>query len=82
MKDGHDRSSPYLSRLLRDVVPANSNQSTSNSANSPSNSFDNNSGDQNQDIFATIERLGQLQQQGLITQEEYGAKKAELLGRL
>ena len=80
-KDGQTVQAP-IQPAPSFVVPSNSNQSTSNNANSPSNSFDNNSGDQNQDIFATIERLGQLQQQGLITQEEYGAKKAELLGRL
>ena len=54
------------------VVPANNNDSN----------FNNNSGGQDQDIFGTIERLGQLQQQGLISQEEYASKKAELLGRL
>ena len=59
------------------VVPANSNQSNFNSSSSSTNN-----GGQDQDIFATIERLGQLQQQGLISQEEYSAKKAELLGRL
>lgn len=35
-----------------------------------------------QDIFETIERLGQLQQKGLITQQEYESKKSELLSRL
>ena len=64
------------------TVPANSNNPVSNSSSSPSNDFNNNGGDQNQDVFATIERLGQLQQQGLISQEEYAAKKAELLGRI
>ncbi|MEX8492902.1 SHOCT domain-containing protein [Sphaerotilus sp.] len=33
-------------------------------------------------IFATIERLGELQSKGLLTAEEFAAKKAELLGRL
>ncbi len=34
------------------------------------------------DIFATIERLAALQQKGILTLEEFSAKKAELLGRL
>jgi hypothetical protein len=37
---------------------------------------------QETDIFAKIERLADLQQKGIISQEEYASKKAELLGRL
>jgi hypothetical protein len=37
---------------------------------------------QEADIFAKIERLAELQQKGILTPEEYSAKKAELLGRL
>jgi hypothetical protein len=37
---------------------------------------------QEADIFATIERLAELQRKGILTSEEYSAKKAELLGRL
>jgi len=37
---------------------------------------------QEADIFAKIERLADLQQKGILTPEEYSAKKAELLGRL
>jgi hypothetical protein len=33
-------------------------------------------------IFAAIERLGELQAKGLLTDQEFAAKKAELLGRL
>jgi hypothetical protein len=33
-------------------------------------------------IFAAIERLGDLQSKGLLTAEEFAAKKSELLGRL
>ncbi|WP_026127816.1 DUF4429 domain-containing protein [Nocardiopsis lucentensis] len=33
-------------------------------------------------IFATIRELGRLHAEGLLTDEEFGAKKAELLGRL
>ncbi|MBS0243178.1 MAG: SHOCT domain-containing protein [Proteobacteria bacterium] len=35
-----------------------------------------------EDIFAKIERLGELKQKGLITEDEFATKKAELLGRL
>ncbi len=34
------------------------------------------------DIFAKIERLADLQQKGILSQEEFASKKAELLGRL
>ena len=34
------------------------------------------------DIFNAIERLGKLRADGLLTEEEFAAKKAELLGRL
>jgi hypothetical protein len=34
------------------------------------------------DVFAAIERLGTLKDKGLLTEQEFAAKKAELLGRL
>lgn len=34
------------------------------------------------DVFATLERLGELMQKGILTEEEFAAKKAELLSRL
>jgi hypothetical protein len=34
------------------------------------------------DIFAKIERLADLQQKGIVSPEEFAAKKAELLSRL
>jgi len=37
---------------------------------------------QETDIFAKIERLAELQQKGIITQEEFATKKSELLSRL
>lgn len=37
---------------------------------------------QETDIFAKLEKLAALKQQGIITEEEFAAKKAELLGRL
>jgi hypothetical protein len=37
---------------------------------------------QEADIFAKIERLAELQQKGILSQEEYASKKAELLSRI
>ena len=37
---------------------------------------------QEADIFAKIERLAELQQKGIISQEEFSTKKSELLSRL
>jgi len=39
-------------------------------------------GEQGIDVFATLERLGELMQKGILTEEEFAAKKAELLSRL
>ena len=36
----------------------------------------------NEDIFATLDRLGALKEKGYITDEEFASKKAELLSRL
>jgi hypothetical protein len=33
-------------------------------------------------VFNAIERLGKLRADGLLTEEEFAAKKSELLGRL
>ena len=34
------------------------------------------------DIFAAIERLAELKDKGILTDDEFAAKKAELLSRL
>jgi hypothetical protein len=34
------------------------------------------------DVLGEIERLGQLYQRGILTDDEFRSKKAELLGRL
>jgi hypothetical protein len=39
-------------------------------------------GEPGSDVFATLERLGELMQKGILTEEEFAAKKAELLSRL
>ncbi|GHA94129.1 SHOCT domain-containing protein [Modicisalibacter luteus] len=40
------------------------------------------SGPTESDVFSAIERLGALKEKGLLTEEEFAAKKTELLGRL
>jgi membrane protease subunit (stomatin/prohibitin family) len=35
-----------------------------------------------QDVMATIEKLGELKSKGILTQEEFDAKKTELLKKL
>ena len=39
-------------------------------------------GGNQQDVFATIEKLAGLKAKGILSDEEFQAKKAELLGRL
>jgi len=34
----------------------------------------------NDQLFAELEKLGQLKDQGILTQEEFDAKKAQILG--
>lgn len=50
----------------------------------PSNPLSSNQGSpQSQaDVFSALERLGQLHQSGILSDEEFRAKKAELLARL
>ena len=38
--------------------------------------------DSSDDIFAKIERLAELRQKGIITDQEFEAKKSELLSRI
>jgi hypothetical protein len=35
-----------------------------------------------EDVMATLEKLGELKSKGILTQEEFDAKKAELLKKL
>ena len=37
---------------------------------------------QTMDIFATLERLAELTQKGILSEEEFATKKAELLRRI
>jgi hypothetical protein len=58
--------------------PAPSNVYSSPNAPPPSSSGNTGSGD----IIQAIEKLGQLRERGILTDEEFRSKKAELLGRL
>ncbi|RZL90126.1 MAG: SHOCT domain-containing protein [Variovorax sp.] len=46
------------------------------------NSYNNAPSGNQQDVFATIERLADLRSKGIISDDEFANKKAELLGRL
>ena len=48
----------------------------------PSQSFGTGSSGNQQDIFATIEKLADLRSKGILSEEEFAAKKAELLSRV
>ena len=44
--------------------------------------LENEKGDQAADIYQTLEKLGKLKEQGILTEEEFQTKKAELLSRI
>ena len=48
----------------------------------PSSGGANNQPSSREDILGTLERLGSLRERGFITDEEFNAKKADLLNRL
>lgn len=55
----------------------------SNTASGPAQTADGQPGSSGEaDVFAAIERLAGLRDKGILTDEEFSAKKAELLGRL
>ncbi|HEY4957454.1 MAG TPA: SHOCT domain-containing protein, partial [Caldimonas sp.] len=39
-------------------------------------------GIRSEDVMSTLERLGEMKTKGILTQEEFDAKKAELLKKL
>jgi hypothetical protein len=80
-------SLPVVMRNGQDVLaappapaPAPSSWNAPAPAPAPTNSS--NSGANASDVFAAIERLGDLKAKGLLTEQEFNAKKAELLSRL
>ena len=58
-------------------APSYNNQAGYTPANNPVGSSGNDG-----DIFASIEKLAALQSRGILSEQEYAAKKAELLSRL
>lgn len=48
----------------------------------PQPSYNNNTNDNEADIFAKIEKLAALRQKGVLSDDEFNAKKAELLARI
>ena len=73
------RQLPMISTNAPNAQNAPNATFSSNTMPAPSN----NGGTESEaDVFAKIERLGALKQKGLLTDEEYNAKKAELLARI
>jgi hypothetical protein len=65
-----------------DNVPVQPSAHTEQTSYSADNSVNTQSLNQEADIFAAIEKLANLKDKGILTDAEYSAKKAELLGRL
>jgi hypothetical protein len=62
-------------------TPAPASQNDNNTSHSPApanNKFDGAQGDN----FSSIEKLATLQSRGILSEQEYAGKKAELLSRL
>jgi hypothetical protein len=79
------QQAPYQSAPAPDFVPQYAPQSyPSNFAPEPQqfSSPAVGSNSQETDIFAKIERLAELQQKGILSQEEFASKKSELLSRI
>lgn len=64
------------------VSPGAQTSDNTDSGAPPLGAFAGEGGGEPQDPFSAIERLGTLKERGLITEEEFAAKKAELLKRL
>lgn len=68
-------------------TPSYTTNTPAYSSQAPSYNTDNTSGNGNGngnsgDVFASLEKLAALQARGIVTEQEYAAKKAELLSRL
>ncbi|CAN5883594.1 SHOCT domain-containing protein [soil metagenome] len=75
-----DGNAPYVPPA---PAYAPQNSSSNSSSNGASNSYSNGSQNSSQeDVFATIEKLSQLHAKGILSNDEYQSKKAELIGRL
>ncbi|CAA9892732.1 conserved hypothetical protein [Candidatus Methylobacter favarea] len=65
-----------------DNVPVQSSSQPDQTFYSANNAVNTQSSSQEADIFAAIEKLAGLKDKGILTENEYNAKKSELLGRL
>ncbi len=74
-----DGVAPLLWRHLR---RRSMSRSTRRPASTTSNGFNNAPSGNQQDVFATIERLADLRSKGIISDDEFANKKAELLSRI
>ena len=68
----------YAPAPVANYAPSYSN--TAQNAYAPVNNVSSSAGDS--DIFASIEKLAALQSRGILSEQEYASKKAELLSRL
>jgi len=73
---------PLVSRNGQTVTQPAAPQPVSYSAPAPTPSSGSAGGGNSDEIFATIERLADLQSKGIISAEEFATKKSELLSRL
>ncbi|MDB4987684.1 MAG: hypothetical protein JWN04_2862 [Myxococcaceae bacterium] len=78
---GHVSQSSQTSRGF-DAAPDNSYGSASQASGSSSAGYQAAGSESESDVFAKIERLAALKQKGVLTDDEFNAKKAELLSRI
>lgn len=80
--DGIAQQAPIAPRASVSYEPQASNMSTSQAPSLINNSLLPQPGNPGGDVFATIERLAELRAKGVLSDDEFNSKKAELLARL
>ena len=80
--DGVAPQAPPAPRASVSYEPQASNMSTSQAPSLINESLMPQPGNQGGDVFATIERLAELRAKGVLSDDEFNSKKAELLARL
>ena len=80
--DGVAPQAPPAPRASVSYEPQASNMSTSQAPSLINESLMPQPGNQGGDVFATIERLAELRAKGVLSDDEFNTKKAELLARL
>ena len=80
--DGIAQQAPIARRASVSYEPQASNMSTSQVPSLINDSLMPQPGNPGGDVFATIERLAELRAKGVLSDDEFNAKKAELLARL